>query len=94
MIVLEHARRARDLLRAQIRTGSPPQPPSWSRGVGIGQYRSGSYFVIIMVRDITMEIQRLVPWQIEGVPIRIEAVGDVTIQGEEDNSCIASAATS
>jgi hypothetical protein len=74
MIDLETARRAKDALRAQLRR------PAWLTGVGIGIDKTGSHNVRVMVAEMSDDVRRAVPRQIEGVPIVVDVTGNFELQ--------------
>jgi hypothetical protein len=69
MITREQARRAQAVLGARL--GCPP----WLRGIGIMADGHGSCFLKVNVQALTEEVRTALPDEINGVPIRVEAVG-------------------
>ncbi len=54
--------------------------PSWLRGVGIGG-RAGDYCVKVNVASVTDEVRASIPSTIRGVPVIVEAVGQIRSHG-------------
>lgn len=50
--------------------------PAWLRGIGIGG-ESGNYCVKVNVDKLTHEVRASIPTQVRGVPVLIEAVGEI-----------------
>jgi hypothetical protein len=63
-----------DALRAQLRR------PAWLKGVGIGIDKAGSHTVRVMVAEMSDDVRRAVPRQIDGVPIVVDVTGSFSFQ--------------
>jgi hypothetical protein len=74
MVDMEQARRAKETLRARL------SRPAWLRGVGIGIDASGSHLVRVMVAEMTDEVRRALPPQVDGVPVEVDVTGDFLLQ--------------
>lgn len=68
---MERASAAKATLKAQLGR------PEWLRGIGIAADPEGSLYVKVNVAVLTAEAQAAVPESIDGVPVRLEAVGDI-----------------
>ena len=51
--------------------------PPWGRGVGISEDPPGSCILVCNVHSINTEVMNAVPVEVDGVPVRIQAVGDI-----------------
>jgi hypothetical protein len=51
--------------------------PDWLRGIGLSSDEDNSFFVKINVFKITNGINKLIPGNIDGVPIKMYEVGDI-----------------
>ena len=71
MISDGQAKAAQKKLRDQLNR------PSWGRGIGISEDPPGSCILVVLVNEMTDEIQRVVPSNVDGVPVRLEVIGDV-----------------
>ena len=75
MISMEQASAAKAALRERIGR------PEWLRGIGIGAGENGSLVIQVNVSEVTAEVQSQVPSEVNGVPVRIEAVGEIDRHG-------------
>lgn len=70
-ISLEQAHQAKQELKHRL-----TRPP-WLRGIGIGQDETGGHVIEVRVEADTPAIREAIPDNINGVPIRVTAVGGV-----------------
>lgn len=70
MTDLAKLRAARDVLKVQLGKAS------WLRGIGIGPNS-----VEVRVQALTPEVRALIPEEVQGIPINVEAVGDLIAFG-------------
>lgn len=71
---MDDARAARDELCSALCPGGVPPP--WLRGVGVT--REGAiHMVKVNVRELTDDVRSLIPPDVGGVPVVVEAVGDL-----------------
>lgn len=70
-ILMERANAAKAALKSRL--GRPP----WLRGIGIGADPDGGLHVKVNVAALTPEVRESVPETLDGVPVRLEAVGEV-----------------
>lgn len=71
MATLDETRAARGVLKDRLGR------PSWLRGVGVGQ-DSGRYVILVNVAKLTAEVRAAVPDSVQGVPVVVRTVGDIT----------------
>ena len=74
MASMADVQQAKEALKARL--GRPP----WLRGVGIGG-RSGDYCLKVNVSSVTDEVRNSIPTTIGGVPVVVEAVGQIRSHG-------------
>jgi len=74
VISMEQATQAKAELRTRLGR------PAWLRGIGIGSGPDGSPVLQVNVAEATAEIRALVPGAVNGVPVRLEDVGDIERQ--------------
>jgi hypothetical protein len=74
MVGIEQARKAKDALR--VRLSRPP----WLRGVGIGIDPAGSHIVRVMVAEMNDDVRKVLPNEIDGVPVEVDVTGDFELQ--------------
>ncbi|MCC6213658.1 MAG: hypothetical protein IT376_02230 [Polyangiaceae bacterium] len=70
MISMDQARQAKAAVKKKLGAAS------WLTGIGIGKTDAG-FCVQVNVIALSEEISRTVPKQIDGVEVRVEAVGNV-----------------
>ena len=73
MATLEEATAAKATLRSNLGR------PEWLRGVGIGKDDTG-YCIKVNVASITADVEASIPREIDGVPVHVEVVGDISVQ--------------
>jgi hypothetical protein len=74
MSTLEQALAAKSILKGQL------SKPKWLRGIGISRDDSmtpGDYVVKVNVFEMTDEISASIPFEINGVMVLTEEVGDI-----------------
>lgn len=55
--------------------------PEWLRGVGEGLDTDGIPNLQVRVKEITREVEDVVPESVNGIDVHMEAVGDIVAQG-------------
>jgi hypothetical protein len=69
---LEAAKVAKEWIKQQLKG------KEWVRGVGIGKETDGTYCVVLNVSELNPEVASELPESpVNGVKIRVEAVGDI-----------------
>lgn len=70
-ISLEQAYQAKQELKDRLAR------PIWLKGVGIGRDEAGGHVIEVRVEADTPTIRQAIPASVNGVPIRVTAVGEV-----------------
>jgi hypothetical protein len=71
MASTEAAIKAKATLRAKLGR------PAWLRGIGVGLH-DGSPCIQVNVAELSEEVRAAIPEEVEGVPVRVVAVGDIS----------------
>jgi hypothetical protein len=70
MVSVGDVERAKEVLKSYL------GHPSWLRGIGIGG-KSGDYCVQVNVERLTDDVRAAIPSTIDGVPVLVQAVGQI-----------------
>lgn len=71
MISIDQARKAKEKLQKLLNR------PTWLRGIGLAMDDEKSYILKVNINKQTDEILKIIPYQIDGVLILIDEVGDI-----------------
>lgn len=78
-INVERARPMDDATKAKARLQRAlgfPFPP-WLRGIGVGWLEDGSHCVQVNVSELSPDVRSRIPETVDGVPVRVSAVGEI-----------------
>ncbi len=75
---MERALHAQSLLLKRLQSLGEGRPfPEWFLGMGIGHTAAGEFFLEVHVSELTPRVNRSIPREIDGLPVRIETAGEI-----------------